>query len=507
MSNSTRIAKNTLLLYVRMFFIMLVTLFTSRVILEVLGEQDFGIYNVVGGVSSSFVFFSSALSNSTQRFLNFKMGENDMAGAKAVFNNSFIIYSFVAAVVLLIGLPVGYWFVTHKLVIPEDRMDAAVGVFFVTVFMFVATMLLSVYDSVLIARENMKCYAFVGVFDAVSKLLIVYALMLSESDRLLLYAILLCVVHLVSKLIPAVVCIRKYEECKFDLRYDKVLVKQLFGFIGWNGFGCAVWMINSQGINVLINTFFGTVVNAANGIATQVTQAVNSFSLNFFTAVRPQIVKSFAAKDYEYFNKLIYASCRFSFYMTWMICLPIMAKSDYILHLWLKNPPKYASEFVVWTLLFSAINVLSNPVWCAAQASGRLAKFFMLGSSVFLLGFPISWVMLSYGHEPTIVFQVMCAVRVAYLFTITKVLGGYIDFPMKRFLKNVILPVLKVGVCSALVVFYLSRFFSDNMYSLFYFIMMVLFVTGLLSYVIGMSSKERQMVKDKATGFIQKLKR
>ncbi len=164
MSNSTRIAKNTLLLYVRMFFIMLVTLYTSRVILEVLGVEDFGIYNVVGGVSSSFVFFSSALSNSTQRFLNFKMGENDMAGAKAVFNNSFLIYSAFSAVVLLIGIPLGYWFVTHKLVIPEARMDAAIGVFFVTVFMFVATMLLSVYDSVLIARENMKCYAFVGVF-------------------------------------------------------------------------------------------------------------------------------------------------------------------------------------------------------------------------------------------------------------------------------------------------------------------------------------------------------
>lgn len=507
MSNSTRIAKNTLFLYVRMFFIMLVTLFTSRVILEVLGVNDFGIYNVVGGVSSSFVFFSSALSNSTQRFLNFKMGENDMIGAKAVFNNSVLIYSAISAVVLLIGIPVGYWFVTHKLVIPEERMDAAIGVFFVTVFMFVATMMLSVYDSVLIARENMKCYAFVGVFDAVSKLAIVYALMLTEGDRLLLYAVLLCLVHLISKMIPAIVCIRKYEECKFDLRYDRLLVRQLFSFIGWNGFGCAVWMINGQGINILINTFFGTVVNAANGIATQVTQAVNNFSVNFFTAVRPQIVKSFAAKDYEYFNKLVYASCRFSFYMTWMVCLPIMAKSDYILHLWLGNPPEYANEFVIWTLLFSAINVLTNPVWCAAQASGKIAKFIMIGSSVFLMAFPISWVMLSFGHEPTIVFQVMCVMRLAYLFTITKVLGGYIDFPLKRFLKNVALPVLKVGASSALAVFYIAGFFSDKIYMLFLFVLYTVLITGVLSYMIGMNSKERQMIKDKAKGILQKLRR
>ncbi|MBO7507750.1 MAG: hypothetical protein J6T67_10270 [Paludibacteraceae bacterium] len=507
MSNSTRIAKNTLLLYVRMFFIMLVTLYTSRVILEVLGVEDFGIYNVVGGVSSSFVFFSSALSNSTQRFLNFKMGENDMAGAKAVFNNSFLIYSAFSAVVLLIGIPLGYWFVTHKLVIPEARMDAAIGVFFVTVFMFVATMLLSVYDSVLIARENMKCYAFVGVFDAVSKLAIVYALMLTDGDRLMLYAILLCVVHLISKAIPAIVCIRKYEECKLDLRYDKALVRQLFGFIGWNGFGCAVWMINGQGINILINTFFGTVVNAANGIATQVTQAVNNFSVNFFTAVRPQIVKSFAAKDYEYFNKLVYASCRFSFYMTWMVCLPLMAKSDYILQLWLGNPPDYASEFVIWSLLFSAINVLTNPVWCAAQASGRIAKFIMVGSTVFLMVFPISWVMLSFGHEPTVVFQVMCVMRVAYLITITRVLGGYIDFPLSRFLKNVLLPVVKVGGGSAVAVYFLAGYFPDNIYGLIIFTLLTILITGTLSYVIGMNGRERQMIKDKAMGILKKAKR
>ena len=505
MSNTSRIAKNTMLLYVRMFFIMLVTLYTSRVILEVLGVEDFGIYNVVGGISSSFVFFSSALSNSTQRFLNFKMGENDAAGTRAVFNNSFIIYAAFSVIVLLIGIPLGYWFVTHKLVIPEARMDAAVGVFFVTVFMFVATMLLSVYDSVLIARENMKCYAFVGVFDAVAKLAIVYALLLTDGEKLILYAILLCVVHLVSKLIPMVVCIRRYEECKFDLRYDKDLIKQLFSFIGWNGFGCAVWMINSQGINVLINTFFGTVVNAANGIATQVTQAVNNFSVNFFTAVRPQIVKSFAAKDYDYFNKLVYGSCRFSFYLTWMVCLPIMAKADYILQLWLGNPPDYASQFVIWSLLFSAINVLTNPVWCAAQASGKIAKFIMIGSSVFLLVFPISWILLSFGFDPTIVFQVMCVVRVAYLITITMVLGEYIDFPLKRFLKNVAIPVLKVGGASALMVFYMSRYAPDNIPGLLVFIVLALFFTMFFSYAIGMNPKEREMVKGKVRSILGRL--
>ncbi len=481
---------------------MFVTLYTSRVILEVLGEVDFGIYNVVGGVSSSFLFISSALSNSTQRFLNFKLGEKDMEGAKAVFNNSFIIYSVIALFVIIVGVPLGHWFVTHKLVIPEEKMDAAIGVFYVTVVMFIVTMLLSVYDAVLIARENMKLYAYVGVFDAVSKLLIVYALCLTDHNRLIFYAILLCIAHIISKVIPMVICIRKYEECRFQWMYQKELIRQLFGFIGWNGFSCAVWMINGQGINILINTFFGTVVNAANGIATQVTQAVNNFSVNFFTAVRPQIVKSYAAKDYVYFNKLIYASCRFSFYLTWMICLPIMSKSDYILHLWLGNPPEYAADFVFWTLLFSAINVISNPIWSAAQATGKIAKFLMVGSSVYLLAFPISWVCLSMGNEPTIVFQVMCGVRVAYLVTITKILGENIDFPMKRFVKNVIFPVLKVGIPTALIIFPLSKLFSDTFPSLILFTFGSILICLIIIFTIGMHQNERSMVIGKIKAIV-----
>lgn len=483
---------------------MLVTLYTSRVILEVLGEVDFGIYNVVGGVSSSFLFISSALSNSTQRFLNFKLGENDMEGAKSVFNNSFIIYSALALVVLIVGIPLGHWFVTHKLVIPAEKMDAAVAVFYVTVVMFIVTMLLSVYDSVMIARENMKLYAYVGVFDAVSKLLIVYALYFTDQDRLVFYAILLCITHIISKAIPMVICIRKYEECRLQWRYQKEMIRQLFSFIGWNGFSCAVWMINGQGINILINTFVGPVANAANGIATQVTQAVNNFSVNFFTAVRPQIVKSYAAKDYAYFNKLIYASCRFSFYLTWMICLPIMSKSDYILKLWLGNPPAYASDFVVWTLLFSALNVVTNPIWSAAQATGKIAKFLMVGSTVYLMAFPISWIFLSFGWEPTIVFQVMCVVRLAYLFTITKILGENIDFPMKRFIKNVIIPVLKVGIPSALIVFPLSRFFSDNFLSLVIFTLISITSTITIVFTLGMHRNERSMLMEKAKGVLGK---
>lgn len=497
MSNTTRIAKNTILLYVRMFFIMLVTLYTSRVILEVLGVEDFGIYNVVGGVSSSFVFFSSALSNSTQRFLNFKLGENDIEGAKAVFNNSVFIYSAIAIFVLIVGIPLGHWFITHKLVIPQDKIDDAIKVFYVTVVMFLATMLLSVYDSVMIARENMKLYAFMGVFDAVSKLLVVFALLLTNDGRLVLYAVLLCLTHVISKVIPMVVCIRKYEESRFEFKYQREMIRQLLGFIGWNGFSCAVWMVNGQGINILINTFFGTIVNAANGIATQVMQAVNNFSVNFFTAVRPQIVKSFAAKEYEYFNKLIYASCRFSFYLTWMICLPIMIKSDYILHLWLGNPPEYASKFVVWTLLFSAINVLTNPVWSAAQASGKIAKFQMVGSSVYLLVFPISWVLLSYGAEPTIVFQVLCAVRFVYLFTITKILGENIDFPIKRFIKNVIIPVVKVGLVTAVCIIPISRYYDDTISKLALFTVTSVATTILITYLVGMKKNERKMVLGK----------
>lgn len=506
MSNSSRIAKNTIFLYIRMGFIMLVTLYTSRVILEVLGVVDFGIYNVIGGISISFVFFSSALSNSTQRFLNYKMGENDEEGVKAVFNNSLLIYMALSAVVLIIGLPFGYWFVTHKLLIPAERMDAAIWVFVMTMFMFVLTTIMSVFDSVLIARENMKLYAFMGIFDAVSKLIIVYALTWTEYDRLIMYALLLCVVHIISKLIPMIICIRKYDECSFNFSPDRKYIKELFGFMGWNALGGAVWMINGQGINILMNTFFGAVINAANGVATQVTQAVNNFSVNFFTAVRPQIVKSFASNDYEYFTKLVYSSSRFSFYLTWMICLPLIMKADYILKLWLVTPPDYASQFVIWSLMFSSINILTNPVWSAAQASGKISKFVLVGSSVFLLVFPISWVMLSFGFNPTIVFQIMCVMRLCYLFACTMVLGEFIEFPINIYIKKVIIPILKVGTVSFAAVYLVAGCFSDKIVCLILFCLVTILICVLVSFYLGMNQSERHMVISKIGTVVGKFK-
>lgn len=507
MSNVSRIAKNTLLLYVRMAFIMLVTLYTSRVILESLGVVDFGIYNVVGGLSSAFVFFSSALSNSTQRFLNFRLGEDDLAGAKSVFNNSLIIYSSIALMIIIIGVPLGYWFVTNKLILPAERMDAAIVVYFLTILMFVITMVLSVYDSVLIARENMTVYAFIGIFDALSKLAISkYIQYVHDGDRLIYYAVLLFIAHFIARMIPVIICNSKYEECSIALKYEKHLSSQLFGFIGWNGFGCLVWMINQQFINILINTFFGPIVNAANGIATQVTQAVNNFSVNFFTAVRPQIVKSYAAKDFVYFKNLIYYGSRFSFYLTWIVCLPIMLKPAYILQLWLQNPPEYASKFVFWTLLFSAINVLNNPIWTASQASGKISKFVMVGSLVFLMAFPISFIMLKLGYEDAvIVFQVLCIVRFVYLIVVVKILGENIDFPVGHYIRKVIYPILKVVLLSGVTLCFIVPYFPDTIISLALFVLLSIIFTSLICFSAGMNDKERTMVIAKGKNILRKI--
>lgn len=487
-----------------MMFIMIVTLYTSRVILRVLGVVDYGIYNVIGGVSSSFIFFSTALSNATQRFLNIKLGENNITGAREVFNNCFLIYLGIGLIICIVGIPLGYWFVTHKLQIPPERMDAAIWVFYVTIIMFTVTMMMNVFDSVLIARENMKVYAYIGILEAVLKLLIVYAVSFTDYDRLKLYALLLCITHITAKSLPAVVSLQKYEECTFNLTPKKSLIKEMFGFIGWNGFGCAVWMINEQGINILLNMFFGPVVNAARAISAQVTAAVNNFSSNFFVATRPQIIKSYAAKDYDYFTKLLYASSKFSFFLTWALCLPIMAKAGYILDIWLKTPPAYAAEFVVWSLLYCSINVLTNPSWSAIQAIGKLGKYISIGSTVFLMIFPLSFLLLWVGHNPVVVFKVMCIIRFIYVLVAVQIINQYIEYPLISYLKQVIFPISIVALPSALLNFSISNAFDNTFIMLLIFSIISFSITIFTSFIIGLNRREKNLVISKIHSIVCK---
>lgn len=491
-AKNKRIAKNTIFLYMRMLLIMAVSLYTSRVILQTLGVEDFGIYNVVGGLATSFAFFSTSLSNATQRFLNMELGRNDIQGASRIFSLSLLIYLVIIVVVIIAAECVGIWLLNHKLTIPVERLDAANWVFHATVFGLAITLIGSVFDSVLIARENMKIYAYISIVEAFLKLFIVYALNWLDFDKLKLYAVLFLLAHLSVKALPILYCVRKYPECKLRLLWDYSMFGNIFRFIGWNGLGTAVWMINEQGINVLLNMFFGPVVNAARGVSVQVGAAVNNFSNNFFTAVRPQIVKSYAGKDYAYFTKLINLSSKYSFFLIWLLCLPIIMRSEGILELWLHDVPDYATEFVQWILLFNCVNVLTNPFWSGVQAIGEMRRYILVGSSIFLSAFPISYIFLRLGWSPVIVFQVLTIVRIVYLFATIGIFRKLIDFSLTDYLKFVIFPIAKVLVLSGVLSMFISTYIGSDLWGIFLMTVCCVVITILCIGAVGMSKGERK---------------
>jgi len=483
---------------------MAVSLYTSRVILQTLGVEDFGIYNVVGGLATSFAFFSSSLSNATQRFLNVELGKNDIQGVSRIFSLSLLIYIVIIILVVIVAECIGLWLLNNKLVIPVERIGAANWVFHTTVIGLAVTLVGSVFDSVLIARENMKIYAYISIVEVLLKLFIVYVLNWLDFDKLKLYAILFLMCHLLVKMISVLYCIRKYPECKFRLLWDASMFGNIFRFIGWNGLGTAVWMINEQGINVLLNMFFGPIVNAARGVSSLVSAAVNNFSNSFFTAVRPQIIKSYAGQEYSYFTKLINLSSKYSFFLIWILCLPIIMRSEGILTLWLRDVPEYAPEFVQWILLFNCVNVLTNPFWSGVQAIGKMRKYILVGSLIFLSAFPISYIFLKLDWSPVIVFQVLTFVRIGYLFVTIGIFTDLVKFSLTDYLKLVIFPIVKVFVLSGLLSKLISPYISTDIIGILLMAIYCVFVTILCVCLVGMSKGERKFLISKVRNLVKR---
>ena len=471
-----------------------IALYTTRVVFSTLGAEDMGIYNVVGGLTASFAFFSSSLSNATQRFLNIELGKDDIQGANRVFCLSILIYATIILTIILSGKIFGSWFVENKMVIPAERLDAAVFVLHTTLIGLAVTLFSSVFDSVLIARENMKTYAYIGVIEVVLKLAIVYALEEFDYDKLKLYALLYLIVHTIIKSFVIVYCISKYPECKFRFYWNLKQFREIFSFISWNAFGTAVWMVNEQGTNILLNLFFGPIVNASRAISSQVSGALNNFSNNFFVAVRPQIIKSYASQNYEYLNKLIYSSSKYSFFLKWMLCLPIITSCGTILALWLKDVPQYAVEFVQWILVFNCINVLTNPIWTAIQATGRLKEYTIVGGIIFLLAFPASYIFLKMGSGPTIVFQMLVLFRIIYIMVCFRIARKHINLKATEYLTSVIWPICKVVTVSIVIVYLTGHIVENGIIGLVVNTLSSVAATSFAILVLGTTQNERNMV-------------
>ncbi|WP_304480254.1 MATE family efflux transporter [uncultured Duncaniella sp.] len=505
-SNNKRLAKNTAFLYLRMLIVMLISIYTVRVVLENLGIVNYGVYNVVGGISSAFIFFQSALTNATQRFLNFELGTKNTTRLGQIFNLSLEIYIIIAFIILAIGILLGKWFIINRLSIPTELISAACIVLYLTLISLVFSFISAVYEAVLISHENMKIYAYIGLFDAVAKLLVAYLIVITPFNRLISYAFLLTCCTIIPKIITIIYCKKHYIETSLKPYWNKILFKEIFSFSGWNIYGTAVWMINQQGINILLNLFFGPVVNAARGISFQVTNVINNFVNNFFTAVRPQIIKTYAAKEYSEFINLIFVSSRFSVYLIWLFFLPIFFRIDYILSIWLKAVPDYSAIFIRWVLIYMLIDSLNNPLWSAIQAVGKLKKTILYGSSFFLLVFPLSYIFLKIGFKPWIVYPILIAVRIIYLVVVFKILNTYILIDCKEYLRSVIFRLISVCVVSFITLLFINRMFNESFLSLCLVSAISVVINSAAILLIGLKDNERKIVIDKLKNVINKIK-
>ena len=398
----TKIARNTLMLYVRMLVLMLVGLYTSRVVLGALGEDDFGVYNVVGGVVSMFTIISGALNSAVSRFITFEMGKGADAQLNKVYSTAVTIQLILAAVVVLLAEPLGLWFIDNKMTIDPSRIPAARWVLHFSLLAFVINLMSVPQMASITAHEHMSAYAYIGILDGLLRLGVAFLILHSPIDRLIYYAALMAGVVLIVRMAYGLYCRLHFEECRYRPVFDRPLIREMFSFAGWNFIGVTSGVLRDHGGNILVNLFSGPAVNAARGVAVQLNGAVQGFVTNFMTAVNPQITKSYAAGEKEYMFSLVRRSSRMSFFLLFLIALPVIFNADYLLSIWLKEVPEHSSLFVQLFLIFALSESLSNPMITAMLATGNIRNYQLVVGGIQLLNLPVSYVCLRMGAIPEV---------------------------------------------------------------------------------------------------------
>lgn len=438
-TNNKRIAKNTMMLYLRMFVSMSVSLYTSRVVLNTLGIEDYGICNVVGGVIGMFSFINSTMSTATSRFLTFELGSGNISKLKDTFNSSFWVHVIIAAIIFILSETIGLWFFYNKMVIPEERIYAAQVVFQLSIISTIVSITQVPYNAVLIAHEKMDIYAYVEMINVFLKLLILYILVVSKFDKLILYGILSTSISIGIAMIYRIYGKNKFQECRIQRKLNIDIIKPMLSFSGWDFYGNMSVTARTQGVAMLLNMFFGPVINAAAGIAASVQGAVMGFANNVTVAVRPQIIKYYSQSDYSSMNKLIFNACRINFLIMLLIMTPLCGEIDYILHLWLGNVPDSAAIFCILILCFNLFAELSFIVVTGIHATGKIIRPSLINGSLYLLVVPISYIAFKLGLPAWISYLINFLAVIIGLLSNAYTLHLYVnDFSFISFVKSVI---------------------------------------------------------------------
>lgn len=497
-TNNKRIAKNTLMLYVRMLFTMVVSLYTSRVVLQTLGVEDYGIFSVVGGVITMFTFINAAMVSSTQRYLNFELATGNKERLRSVFNMSLQIHALIALLIIILGETIGLWFLMEKLVIPDSRMSAAMWVYQCSIISCAVNIMSAPYNADIIAHEKMSAFAYISILDVSLKLVIVYLLLISPIDKLITYAILTLCVQLLIRYIYSRYCHKHFKESELELRINKPLFKEMSGFAGWSFFGNLASILYTQGLNMMLNIFFGPVVNAARGIAVQVQSAVQQFVSGFQTALNPQITKNYATGNLEQMHSLMFRSARFSFLLLFFLSLPVLLETDFILTLWLKDVPDNAVVFTQIMICISLIYTTANPCVVANQATGKVKVYQMVVGGILLAILPISYIVLKLGAPAYSVFIVHFCVESIAQFSRMFMLRKLIDLPLWQYMKNIYIPIMAT-VIVAVICPLLVHLQMDAGWQRFFAVGFTCVVSvGLSAFFIGFTRHERQFFWDKA---------
>lgn len=489
--NNKRIAKNTLMLYIRMLFTMVVSLFTSRVILQTLGIEDYGVYSVVGGIIPMFAFINGGMVAATQRYLSFEIGKGNLTQLKKVFSTSLQIHALIAFIIILLGETIGLWFLYEKLVIPVERMTAAFWVYQCSIVACVINIMSVPYNADIIAHEKMSAFAYISILEVVLKLIIVYALYITPWDKLITYAVLILSVQIIIRLVYARYCNKHFDESHYHHHIDKLLFKEMFSFAGWSCWGNLAGVLYTQGLNIILNIFFGPIVNAARGIAVQVQSTVQQFVGNFQVAINPQITKNYATGELSQMHNLMFRSARFSFFLLFFLTLPVLLETEYILTLWLRTVPPDTVIFTRWMIGISLIYTIANPCVIANQATGKVKVYQAVVGGILLLILPISYIVLRLGAPAYSVFIVHFCVesvaQVARMFMLRK----YINLPMRAYLRHIYLPILIVVISSCPLPIYVNHLMNESFIRFLIVGATCVLSVGITTFMFGLNKYER----------------
>ncbi len=496
-NDNKRIVKNTLMLYVRMVLIMIITLYTSRIVIEALGIEDYGIYNIVGGLVVAFSLLTNSLSSVGARFITYHLGCGEFEKLRSVYSNTVNIQLYISIIIIIVAETIGLWFLNYKLNIPEHRIYAANWVYQFSVLTFIVKLLYVPYNSLIIAHEKMSVYAYVSIIEAFFQLVIVFLLLFIKTDSLILYSIFTFVASVLVWILYHCYCRKQFDECRYSIKLEKKIFKDMASFAGWNVIGTSAGVLRNQGVDIIVNLFFGVTINAARGISNQVNVAVTRFTQNFVTAINPQITKSYALGDYDRLHSLVLQGAKFSYYLLLFISLPIIIEAPYILKIWLTDVPEHSAAFTRLQIIVSLIASLSMTNITAMLATGNIKKYQIIVGCISLLNFPISYFALAMGFNAASTYIVAIFIEILCLIARFYMSKKLIGLGFRKFFQQVGFRILFISLLCPIVPLLVSLMMCTGFVELVTVCSVSFLSSAIIIMLVGLRKNEKDMIVGK----------